>query len=95
MFDYEVSSFPDTPPSEMEDKEPEMQERGVGSGGSAILGHGSVSGSGRVRCSTQPSGSMENIREEVGDDGEGGSSRCEHGPEKIEVEFNMPPSHTA
>ncbi|KAG5291898.1 ubiquitin interaction domain-containing protein [Histoplasma ohiense] len=95
VFDYEVSSFPDTPPSEMEDKEPEMQEIGVGSGGSAILGHGSVSGSGRVRSSTQPSGSMGNIREEVGDDGEGGSNRCEHGPEKIEVEFNMPPSHTA
>ncbi|OAX78593.1 hypothetical protein ACJ72_07099 [Emergomyces africanus] len=41
VFDYEVSSFPDTPPSEQDDREPEMQERGDSSGAKGILGQGS------------------------------------------------------
>ncbi|KKZ63681.1 hypothetical protein EMCG_01988 [[Emmonsia] crescens] len=94
VFDYEVSSFPDTPPSEQEDGEPEMQERGVISGGRGILGQGSGSGGhARAKCSVQPSGSMGRIREEVDDDdddfhGNGGGSG------DMQVEYDKPASHT-
>ncbi|EEH32975.1 ubiquitin interaction motif protein [Paracoccidioides lutzii Pb01] len=63
VFDYEVSSFSDTPPSE-EERGPEMQERAGGSGsGRGILGVGS-DGNSWVNFSMPPSDPMDGIRKE-------------------------------
>ncbi|OJD23793.1 hypothetical protein ACJ73_04853 [Blastomyces percursus] len=85
VFDYQVSSFPDTPPSEPEDKEPEMQERGVGGGGMAILGQAGSGGSGEVKRSVQTASSMGRIQEEIDGDGEDDSSGNSRGPGDLQV----------
>ncbi|OAT04600.1 ubiquitin interaction domain-containing protein [Blastomyces gilchristii SLH14081] len=95
VFDYQVSSFPDTPPSEPEDKEPEMQERGVGGGGMAILRQAGSSGSGSVKRSVQPAVSMGRIQEEIDDDGEDDSSGNSRGPGDMRVDYDNPASRTA
>ncbi|PGH12297.1 hypothetical protein AJ79_04363 [Helicocarpus griseus UAMH5409] len=91
VFDYEISSFPNTPPSEPEEREPEMQER-VGTGaGRGILGHGGGASNGNnpARFSMPPPGSMGRIREEADDSGSGSGS------EKMQVEYERRASRAA
>ncbi|OJD10957.1 hypothetical protein AJ78_08169 [Emergomyces pasteurianus Ep9510] len=92
VFDYEVSSSPDTPPSDQEDREPEMQERDDSSGARDILGQGSgSSGQARTRCSAQPASSVGRIREEVVNDD---STSDSGSPEEMPVEVDKPARKT-